>query len=258
LHGVSAHGRSWLRVAEALASGGAGLQCWLPDLFGRGASDARAEISYSLDDEVTRLASVVDSLGPQTGCDAPRFLVGHSHGAAIGLAYARTAPRIRGLVLASPVSAEIRRPLALVALRSASLRSATASVFAPLHRPLGRLILRRAGGPAFRVSDELRNAYADPYADRGRARTLMRILADWRPADLADRLPGRPLQGQVFAGAHDPRIPVSAARELARELGLPLTVVPDGGHLLPDQHPELLARAIARIVSKVRAQDETA
>jgi len=247
LHGISAHGRAWRPVAERFAEAHPGWECWLPDLPGRGASDARAELSYTLDDEVRRLRAVVRALAPDG--PRPRLVAGHSHGAAIALALARAEPSIRGLLLSNPVTPEIRSPAVLRLLRSSAVRRAVGGLLAPLHAPLGRLVLRRACGPAFRAPAELVAAYARPWSSPARARTLLRILADWRPAELEDRMPRRPVAAHVVTGAHDPRIPIRAATRLAARLDCDLTVLPDGGHVLTEQHPQLLARLLGELAS---------
>ncbi|MXW55570.1 MAG: alpha/beta hydrolase [Gemmatimonadales bacterium] len=249
LHGISAHGRAWRPVAERFAEEHPGWECWLPDLPGRGASDARAELSYSLDDEVRRLRAVVRALAPDG--PRPQLVAGHSQGAAIALALAEAEPDIGGLLLSNPVTPEIRSPAVLRLLRPSAVRSAVGSLLAPLHAPLGRLVLRRACGPSFRAPAELVAAYARPWASPARARTLLRILADWHPAELKDRMPRRPVAAHVVTGAHDPRIPVAAARRLAARLDCDLTVSKDGGHVLTEQHPRLLARLLGEVAARL-------
>ena len=249
LHGISAHGRAWRPVAERFAEEHPGWECWLPDLPGRGASDARQEISYTLDDEVRRLRAVVRELSPDG--PRPQLVAGHSQGAAIALALAEAEPSISGLLLSNPVTSEIRSPAVLRLLRSAAVRRAVGGVLAPLHAPLGHLVLRRACGPAFRAPRELVAAYARPWASPARARTLLRILADWHPEELEDRMPRRPVAAHVVTGAHDPRIPVGAARRLAARLDCDFTVSSDGGHVLTEQHPRLLARLLGELAGRL-------
>ena len=251
LHGISARGRAWRRVAESFVSRHPGWRCWLPDLLGRGDSDARPELPHTLDDEVRRMRELIRALAPDGR--APRLVAGHSQGAALALALAGIEPGVRGLLLASPVTAGIRRPVILRALRSSTVRRLAGHAFGPLHGPIGRLVLRRAGGPAFRASPALAEAYARPWAEPRRARALMRILADWSPADLASRMPGRPLAAHVVTGGRDPRIPVQAARRLAAQLECGFTLAPEGGHVLTEQHPGLLTRRLAELAARVSA-----
>ena len=249
LHGLSARGRAWRPVAEAFAAMRPGWTCWLPDLLGRGGSDAPTGLPYTLDDEVRRIRAVLRALVP--GGRVPRLVAGHSQGAAVALGLAAVEPAVRGVLLSNPVTADIRRPVVLGLLRSDRVRRLAGRVIAPLHGPVGRLVVKRACGPAFTPPPGLAAAYARPWAHPERARALMRILADWRPADLARHLPSRPLAAHVVTGAHDPRIPVAAARGLAERLGCDLTVCPDGGHVLTEQHPQLLARMLGELATTV-------
>lgn len=249
LHGISARGRSWADAAADVVAGRE-VQAWLPDLLGRGASGTGPDLRFSLDDEVRRADALVDALA-RTEAGAPAVIVGHSTGAAIALGLARLRPHVLGLLLSNPVSADIRRPRALGLLRSGLMRKVLAGIFSPLHRSLGARVIRRAGGPGYRAPSEVVEAYSAPYADRRRAETLMRILADWRPSELAAHMPDRRLVVRVVAGAHDPRVPPAAAEALAGALGGTFTLVEDGGHILPEQHPERLAREIGALLDDV-------
>jgi pimeloyl-ACP methyl ester carboxylesterase len=127
------------------------------------------------------------------------------------------------------------------------MRRIGAGMFRPLRRPLARLILARAFGPATRAPAGTVEAYCEPYAEPERARALMRLLADWRPAELEHLLPERSLTTRIIVGELDPRIRLEAAETLAERLGAPLTVIRDGGHVLPEQVPDVIARAIAAV-----------
>ncbi|WP_420447961.1 alpha/beta fold hydrolase [Candidatus Palauibacter sp.] len=249
LHGISAHSRAWRPVAELFVEENPGWECWLPDLSGRGASEARPGLSYTLDDEVRRVREFVRALTPNG--PRPPLVAGHSQGAAIALALARADPSISGLLLSNPVTPEIKSPAALRLLRSSAVRGAVGSLMAPLHAPLGHLVLRRACGPAFRVPPDLVAGYARPWASPRRARTLLRILCDWHPSELEDRMPHRSIAARVVAGAHDPRIPVAAARRLAERLECGFTLSADGGHVLTEQHPRLLARLLGELAARL-------
>lgn len=239
LHGLSAHGGTWLPVARLLCDR---RTLWIPDLLSRGRSAARPDVRYRLEDELRRVRELVHSLeGP------PLVVAGHSQGAAIALGLARQEPGIRGLVLCSPVTPWTRRPMTLALLRSGLIRRIGAGIFRPLRRPLARLILARAFGPAARVPAGTVEAYCAPYAESERVRALMRLLADWEPAEVEDWLPERPLAMRVMVGGRDPRIKLEQARRLANRLGTPLGVIRDGGHVLPEQVPEAIARAIASV-----------
>ena len=248
LHGVSAWGRSWLPVAARLAERA---QCWIPDLLGRGRSTPRTDVRYRLDDEVRRL----EELCSCQGC-RPVLVAGHSHGAALGLALSARQTSVAAAVLVNPVTPWLRRPRSLDALRSGLMRRLAASIFPPLRRPLARLILRRVAGPRFAVTAGMIDGYAAPYSSRRRAETLMRVLSDWEPGDLGTRLPQHRLRTRVIAGRHDPRVPVDSARQLAERLGATFRIVEDGGHILPEQHPDLVAREISDLLDELRAFED--
>jgi magnesium chelatase accessory protein len=247
LHGLSAHGRTWLAVAERLAD-----RCtlWVPDLLSRGQSTARPDVSYGLEDEVRRVIELIGELGA-----SPRVVAGHSQGAAIALGLATRDPRIRGLVLCSPVTPWTRRPLTLELLRSALMRRIGAGIFRPLRRPLARVILARAFGPAARPSAATVRAYSAPYGEPERARALMRLLADWRPDQIERWLPDRELVASVMVGEQDPRITTEAAERVAEYLRAPLRRVPHGGHVLPEQVPELVASEIAAVLDSAKSTE---
>ena len=226
---------------------------WMPDLLGRGASTVGPDLRYSLEREVERIRDLVSALGdemePVGGF--PTVIAGHSQGAAIAIALAAREPDIQGLVLSNPVTPWTRRPRVLNLLGAGLIRRVAAGMFWPLRRPLARAIIRRASGPRFRPRAEMIEAYAEPYAERARAETLMRVLADWRPDELLSRMPSRDLVVRVVAGGLDPRITMASAERLARELGGTLRRVPDGGHVLPEQVPGLLAREIEEVLDAV-------
>lgn len=255
LHGVSAQGRSWLPVARRLGDRATFV---LPDLLGRGASDPRPDLRYTLEHEADRVRDLVSALCLADVLDPaaafPVILAGHSHGAAIALRLAGEETSVRGLLLSNPVTPWTRRPPSLGLLGVGLIRRLAAGIFSPLRRPLAHLILRRAAGPAYRATHDMVAAYAAPFADRRRAETLMRILADWQPAELDGRLPAdRPI-ARVVIGELDPRITVACAERLAIELGGPLLRIADGGHVLPEQHPDLLAGELEKVLQAVSAE----
>lgn len=248
LHGVSARGQTWLPVALRLSER---CELWLPDLLGRGTSTPRPDLRFTLADETRRAGELSRALQRLSGTGPPGVIAGHSQGAAIALSLAKDEASVRGLVLANPVTPWTRRPLALRTLDSGLMRRIGAGIFRPLRRPLAGVTLARVSGPAYRVTDEAVRSYSDPYGEPTRAETLMRVLADWRPAELRDRLPERPLRVRVIAGGHDPRVRLDSARRLAAHLRGELVVVEEGGHVLPEEAPETVAGAIRKVLEEL-------
>lgn len=236
VHGLSAHRGCWEAVARRLEDDH---RLYLPDLLGRGGSDPAPEARFRFREELRRLEAVWRSVP-----DRPRLLVGHSQGALLAAALAARQPAVGGLVLANPVTPGTRRPPALTLLRLRPLRLAAARLAVPLRRPLARRILRRTYAPGTAVGAGAVSRYAEPYADRRRAETLLRILADWRPAEARGHLPARSLAVRVLAGGADRRIGTEAPAALARSLGGRFEVVPGAGHVLPEERPDRVARAV--------------
>jgi magnesium chelatase accessory protein len=252
LHGLSASHRVWRPVARVLSNR---FSFFLPDLLSRGESTAAPDASYALAEELRRVRELVKGLAI-----SPEIVAGHSTGAALAVALASQEPRVRGILLVNPVTPWTRRPLSLGLLRSALMRHVAAGIMRPFRRPLTRWVLARVYGPGHDVPTDRARTYSEPYADRVRARALMRILADWQPRELAAHLPDSPPVAVVLAGDHDPRIdPLSAAR-LAERLGASSDRVETGGHVLPEEEPERVARALVsvhrRTVSSPRSDTE--
>lgn len=239
LHGLSAHRRTWDAVLPALE---ARLALCLPDLPGRGESEPRPELPHGLEEELARLREVLWAID-----FVPEVVVGHSHGASLGLALAASEPRVRGLVLLNPVHPWTRRPWLLAPLRFRSLRAALAPLLVPVRGLLSRHILRSAYGPDRGPTDADVARYAAPYADLRRARLLLRVLADWRPAAVSSHLPRPPLVGLVLAGGRDRRIGRRGPARLAARLALEFACVPGAGHVLPEEVPERVSAAVLQV-----------
>ena len=240
LHGVSADHTEWRAVARGLA---VDHRVLLPDLLGRGVSVPEEDAGFDLGREVERLLVVLDAAG------ARRPLVaGHSHGASLALALAGHRA-VTGLLLASPVTPWTPRPRVLDLLERRPIRRAVEPVLRTCRRPLTRYILTRRvyGERGPHIGDAVER-YAAPYADPRRARALLRIFRDWRPAELADLPPPDGLDVRVVTGGADRRIVAGEAARWARRLGAACTVLEGVGHGLTEEAPDRV-EAILRDMS---------
>ena len=252
LHGISAHGESWLKIAQVLEASRSNLACWIPDLLGRGKSDPGTDLRYRLKDEVQRIQNFTEVFNSNSlNTHFPSVIIGHSHGAAIALALAAVEPSVRGLILSNPITPQVRRPPTLEILKIRTVRHLIARIITSFRKPLGHLIIRRASGPHFKLPRDSIETYSQPYSEIARARTLLRILSDWHPGEVCTQLPKQKLTTHVFAGAHDPRVSIDVATRFARDLNADLTIVEEGGHILPEQHPKLFAQKIDEISTTV-------
>lgn len=248
LHGLTAHGGAWEPVVRRLERQ---FTLVVPDLLSRGRSEPRPDLSHGLARETARAREVARATGT---AGAP--VVGHSQGAALAAALAVGPGTPAGLVLVCPVTPWTRRPAVLEALRSPAVRRAAASLAVRLRRPVGRWVLRhRVFADPGRVDPATVERYAAPWARPLRARALLRVLADWRPRELAGRLPADPPPCRVLAGDRDRRVRPGEARRLARRLGADFERIEDAAHMVPVEAPGAVARAVES-VSDVRRERE--
>jgi pimeloyl-ACP methyl ester carboxylesterase len=177
-------------------------------------------------------------------------VVGHSWGSGIALAAALDFPqRIRALVLVAPMAPTISP--------SRLDRAFANRLIGP---PAARLGFWVAGlGLALPPLRRLAHAAA-PVLEADR---LERVGAEWRGTDvwrsfyveqrafveempaLARRLPSLGVPTTIVAGSRDRICPPSHARKLARDLPNASLIEVDGGHLLPQRRPAVVADAIA-------------
>jgi magnesium chelatase accessory protein len=241
IHGLTASRAVWRRVSPLLRER---YSLILPDLAGRGAAPPEEDVRYRLVDEADRLTSLLDALDR-----SPAAVVGHSQGAALALALCALRPGIHRVALINPVSPWTPRPLLLSLLGSGPVTRAVAGAVVPrISRPAVRWILeRRVFTGRGRPDQATVEAFARPYGSSGRARALVRILADWNPSRLRGYLPAAPLEAVVVAGAEDRRIPPAEAARLARRLDAGLRVVEGAGHAVPLERPSAVAAAVERL-----------
>jgi pimeloyl-ACP methyl ester carboxylesterase len=242
LHGISADHTEWEAVARGLARDH---RVIVPDLLGRGASRPDAAAGFSLTEETERLVGLLGDLGVR------RPLVGgHSHGGSIGLALAGRV-ELAGLVLVSPVTPWTRRPRVLDLLSVRLVRRVVEPALRTCRGPLTRYILTRRVYGEYRphIGDAVRR-YAAPYADRSRARALLRVFRDWHPEELAGLERPAELRVGIVTGAADRRIPAADVVRWAGRLGASCTVLPGAGHGVTEEEPARVEGMIRDIGQK--------
>lgn len=251
VHGLSANHTEWTEVARRLAPT---FRIILPDLLGRGASLPEPQSDFHLSVEVERLERLLRHLGV-TESDPPPLVAGHSHGAGLALALACRTP-VAGMVLVNPVTPWTRRPAVLDLLQRPSIRRTVEPLLRVCRRPLTRYILtRRVYASRHPSIEDAVARYAEPYADPERGRALLRVLRDWRPAELAGLHPnGVPIA--VLAGGEDRRIGTEEASRWAARLDAGFEVVAKTGHALPEEAPEQVAAAVRALAAALAAREE--
>lgn len=250
LHGLTASGRSWRRVAAALGDTGPQLQ--FVDLLGFGRSPW-PRVAYTTGDHLAALEAWRADAGL---AGVPIILVGHSLGALLALAAAARDPTVVGAVLISlpvyPDRTEARHrlarlsPLNRLTLTARPLGWAACTVMCctrPLCRLAAPLVFPRL--PADVARDGVLHTW------RSLSGTLDRCILDVA----VDRLPppvATPLL--LVHGDADETAPFASVRALAARLPwVRLVDVPGGGHDLPLSHPDALAGLIRAFVLDVQA-----
>lgn len=243
LHGLTANRSTWHAVTGRL---GASHRLLLVDFLSRGESDAAPCARYDLESESCRLDEVLRCLHVRQP-----VLVGHSHGAAVGVAVAsRTGAR--ALLLANPVTPRIPRPALLAALDPKHMRIWAPSLIRLFRRPLTRYMLVRrvftgvSGLPAGAV-----DRYAQPWAEPERARSLPAVLAGWDPTHLEPWASDAGIPVRVLAGGSDRRIDPIIAEEWATTLGGTFSLLAGCGHALPEEEPAVMAEALRELLETV-------
>lgn len=248
VHGLSANHTEWTEVARRLAPS---FRLILPDLLGRGASFPEPRTGFGLPVEAERLQMVLRNVGIAE-TDPPALVAGHSHGAALAIALADRMP-VAGLLLVNPVTPWTRRPAALDLLHRPSIRRTVEPLLRVCRRPLTRYILTRrvygSGGPSI---DGAVARYAEPFEDPRRGSALLRVLRDWRPAELEGLRPDS-VPIEVLAGGADRRIGTEQAARWAERLGAGFGVVAEAGHALPEEAPERVAALIRMLAARATA-----
>lgn len=239
LHGWGCSAYVFHRLLAPIAD--LGVRALAPDLRGHGWSSKPLDVTaYTPAALAAWVIAVLDALALDRV-----VLVGHSMGGAIALHTALVAPaRVAALVLAAPVGfgtvgriRQLRRltPAPLAPLLWLAARRAL--VVAGLHLAYGRI-----GRPTARDVDEYWAPTADP--DLARAARLLVHASDWAetaPEDLA-RLA---CPTHLVLGARDHLIDSAVAAACARAIPRhTVDIVPDAGHVLPEEVPDRVVAAV--------------
>lgn len=131
-HGYGEHGERYARLAERLAA--ASFKTWVPDHRGHGISEGPRGVVDRLANAATDLDGVVEMARAEAP-GGPMFLLGHSLGGAIALAYALDhQDKLGGLVLSAAATSYGDRPATPLALRVPAALASVLVPRAPVHK----------------------------------------------------------------------------------------------------------------------------
>lgn len=219
-----------------------------PDLKGLGRSESKAP--YDLASLAAELAALV-----LHEVDGPVDVVGHDRGGSLAIALAAARPELvrRLVVLGAPARG-------LDCLRAWPLPLAALPLLPEVLVSLGgrrvvRAMLRHGWRAARPLDPTVRAHYEQAYADPARLRAMLAYCrachglgpGNRRTSAAAARPRPRPERALVVWGARDPVVPLSVGDRVARDLGpgTAMTTVPDAGHFVLEEAPEVVVPAVA-------------
>ncbi len=243
VHGWACSVYSYRTLMPLLAD--MGMRAIAIDLPGHGLSAKPGDASlYTLDAQVECVLAAMDALGI-----ARATLVGHSMGGPICARAAVLAPdRVVALALLAPAGFGTEWDLRI-------LRSVTPRIVAPvlprlLHRWMVALVLRAVYGSLYRPTERDIDEYWAPSQFHGFVRAMWDLLHCFEWSAGADRgFAGIAVPTAILDGRRDNLVIRRWVRRYAEVLpNAVLTVIEDCGHVVPEEAPELTARAIGALI----------
>jgi pimeloyl-ACP methyl ester carboxylesterase len=240
LHGWPQHWGAWRRVVPLLAPHA---RLVMPDLRGFGWSDAPPD-GYDKATMADDLLAVLDALGL-----ARVRIVGHDWGGWIAFLACMKAPERFERVLALGISPPFGRPDPRM-LRDLWRFSYMLAIAAPA---LGERLVSSHGfirtmlrAPAGAFSDDDLRTFADVLAQPDRARASVRLYRTFLLREAVAGARGRlRVPARLVVGERDPVVRPSllAGRERFAD-DLTIELVPDCGHWIPAERPDLVAERV--------------
>ncbi len=216
------------------------------DLGGFGGS-SRELADYSQTVHARRLVELLDRLGIDRAS-----VLGHSMGGSIAMRLAATYPaRVERLVLVAPASPDDMRRAAWLTSLLAPLFPLAALVY--YTRRVRERTLRTAFHDPSRMDEEVFQSYWRPARVRGHLRALSRLMAD-RRRDLPVDLSAIQAPALILWGASDTWLRPSRGEALRRSIpDSRLVVVPEAGHLLPEEQSVVFSRLVTEFLAETPA-----
>jgi magnesium chelatase accessory protein len=244
VHGTGGSTHSWARAVPPLANR---FRVTVVDLPGHGftgvPSGGSGPDPFSLEGMAAALACSLRVIGV-----APALVAGHSAGTAVLLRAvldATLAPRaVVGFnpALIPPPDAYVRlvAPWLAPVFASGAMAASAAGLARAL--PVVDWLLASAGAP---LNAETVSRYRALFRDPGHTRAALSMMARWDLPRLVRDAAALRVPLVVYAGARDRWVPADLLRRsVARIPGATLHVVPDAGHLIPEERPDAVVEAL--------------
>lgn len=245
LHGYPTHSFLWRKVMAGLKDS---YYCLAPDLMGLGDTEAPADKDLSPPSQARMIGKFLRTMGIWNTA-----LVGHDHGGGIAQILATGSPvGVSHLILVDSVGYDAW-PVPRVRARAWIARRFPRLSSSPLLMETfwrSRIGLPQAVLNPSLMTPEVLEEYIRPITASDERRESFRryLLACDSGATIAasERLKNLHVPALIVWGSHDRFLPISLGERLARDIPAcrGLEIVPDAGHLLPEEKPRVLASLI--------------
>ncbi|MDJ0818260.1 MAG: alpha/beta fold hydrolase [Desulfobacterales bacterium] len=246
IHGFGASIFSWRKNLEPLSEYH---RVCAPDLPGFGYSDKPLDADYSIDAYADFMIQFMDRLKIEKA-----VLVGHSLGGGIALLTSLKYPaRVLALVLLDAEAYPITPPLMLKIAKLPGVRSV-------VHRAIGEWVVRVSlqrsfHDPSF-ITEPLIEEYYRPFLTENGKAAPIRVLQAMdfeKLQELPERYRNITKKTLIIWGREDQISGIHLARKLKKDLpNSRLRIIPECGHLVQEEKPEEVNRAIIRFAKRIR------
>jgi len=242
IHGFGASIFSWRKNLEPISKYH---RVCAPDLPGFGYSDKPLDADYTIDAYADFIVQFMDKLQIKRA-----VLVGHSLGGGIALLTALKYPtRVQSLILLDAEAYPITPPLMLTVAKLPGIRSV-------IHRVIGqwvvRISLKRSYYDQALITDGLVDEYYRPFLTENGKIVLIKVLQamDFEKLKELPRRYRRIRKKTLIIWGREDRISrIHLAHKLKKDLrNSMLKIIPAGGHLVQEEKPEIVNRAILDFV----------
>ena len=245
IHGFGSSIFSWRKNLDPLS---AHYRVCAPDLPGFGYSDKPLAADYSIDAYADFIVQFMDKLKIDKA-----VLVGHSLGGGIALLSSLKYPtRVQSLILLDAEAYPIKPPLMLTVAKLPGIRSI-------VHRAIGkwvvRISLKRSYYDHSLITDRLVDDYYRPFlTENGKSAPIKVLQAmDFETLKKLPRRYRRIRKKTLIIWGQEDRISrIHLAHKLKKDLrNSKLKIIPAGGHLVQEEKPAAVNRAILDFVRSI-------
>ena len=250
LHGFGGNLNSWRLISESLAGKN---KLFLIDLKGFGLSDKPLDDKYSAGDQADIISDFIRKNKFQN-----LTLIGHSLGGAIALITfiklmnEKNNP-IKSLILISSPAYKQRVP-EFTRLLEIPLLNKLLLIFLPVHFGT-KIVLKRCFFDDKKISEKIIENYSDFLESAGSFHALITTAKKILPKnidEITSKYKDIKIPVLLIWGENDQTIPLSIGQRLEKDLpNAKLVVIPECGHLPPEEKPQELVKIISEFLSKL-------